>query len=131
MTALTEAEARATTDALYEWIARYVTMENNTEGEKLTRGSLEEAYREFHRMWVGVTTDMDEAGATIGPASPATSSFASAWYAAGMATTTAGALVWSRANEIMMWWMARGSVPDYFVNLTLDQLLEFERAGRK
>jgi hypothetical protein len=143
MTILTEAEARATTDALYEWIARYVTMENNTEGAKVTRGSLEEAYREFHLMWEVVEKEFVDARRSR-PHDPervlaANESAVIAMNAATVdvfagATDTAAALIYAAA------WPDRAtatSTPtgntasDFYVSLTLDQLLEYERIARK
>ena len=128
MTKFTEAEVHATTDDLYEWLTRYVNVEGSAELRRTTYPILEEAYRQFRRMWEGVREDPDPEAALT------------AWKAATAPPNTTrithhlfndslqrrlGSPAAEKPN------MVNALSMDFFVNLTLDQLLEYERVSRK
>ena len=120
MTILTEAEARATTDALYEWIARYVTMENNTEGAKVTRGSRSRPHDPERVLAANESAVIAMNAATVDVFAGATDTaaaliYAAAWPDRATATSTP----------------TGNTASDFYVSLTLDQLLEYERIARK
>jgi hypothetical protein len=125
MTTLTYDEAIKTTSTLYEWLTKYVDHEHNAEIRRVTYPILEEAYRVFHLMWEGATRDLETAEI--------------AWIAVFVLSGTTRV---ARALELAVT-PARSKIglddkvpitaamPDYFVNLTLDQLLEYEREARE